>query len=279
MIRRLPGVLVRLVVIVLAGGFLAAALVRYSPGFDIDENSWNPRISAVTLENMHHQREQDNRLPVFYLRYLTGALRGDFGESALFRIPVGELLRERAPVSLPLLAGGTMGGVLLAAALAWAAVWPRRRWLAGAASATSGLLLAVPPAVLALAFFFTSAPLTLAIALVLMPRLFGSLRAIFAEFRDSPVLIAARARGLGAGSIAWRYLVLPAAPKFVALCGVGLVTAFGALIPIEALCDVPGIGQLAWRAALGHDLPLLCALALLITFAAAAVYSIEELAG
>ncbi|MFZ0396306.1 MAG: hypothetical protein WCF17_07435 [Terracidiphilus sp.] len=36
-------------------------------------------------------------------------------------------------------------------------------------------------------------------------------------------------------------------------------------IPLEALCDSPGIGQLAWQAALSRDLPLLVNLTMLFT--------------
>jgi peptide/nickel transport system permease protein len=41
--------------------------------------------------------------------------------------------------------------------------------------------------------------------------------------------------------------------------------AFGASIPIEALSDSPGMGQLAWRAALGRDVPVLVTVTLLLT--------------
>ena len=40
--------------------------------------------------------------------------------------------------------------------------------------------------------------------------------------------------------------------------------AVGASIPIEVVCDSPGLGQLAWQAALGRDLPLLVNITLLI---------------
>jgi len=46
---------------------------------------------------------------------------------------------------------------------------------------------------------------------------------------------------------------------------------------VESLCDVPGIGQLAWKAALSRDLPLLSALSLIITFLIASVHSLGEL--
>jgi peptide/nickel transport system permease protein len=60
--------------------------------------------------------------------------------------------------------------------------------------------------------------------------------------------------------------VLPlVSPALFALLGVSLSVAFGAAIPIEALCDSPGVGQLAWQAALNRDLPLIMNLTLLVT--------------
>jgi ABC-type dipeptide/oligopeptide/nickel transport system permease component len=41
--------------------------------------------------------------------------------------------------------------------------------------------------------------------------------------------------------------------------------AFGALIPVEFICDSPGFGQLALQAALGRDLPLLVTLTMIVT--------------
>jgi len=58
---------------------------------------------------------------------------------------------------------------------------------------------------------------------------------------------------------------------------VALVLAFGASIPIEVLCGVPGIGALALQAAIGRDMPLLCALALIITFFVTFVHSLGDL--
>jgi peptide/nickel transport system permease protein len=141
----------------------------------------------------------------------------------------------------------------------------------------SGLTLAVPPAVLALFLFFREWPLWVSVALALMPRVFGTARALLNDLYLSPALLAARARGLGGLSIAMRYVVLPAAPQLAALAGVALVMGFGFLIPIEALCDVPGIGQLTWIAAGKRDLPLLSALALLISTVVASVEWLGDL--
>jgi peptide/nickel transport system permease protein len=75
----------------------------------------------------------------------------------------------------------------------------------------------------------------------------------------------ARARGLS-GTRIFLFHVAPAAlMPVLALGGISITLAFGASIPIEALADSPGIGQLAWRAALGRDLPVLVGITLLLT--------------
>jgi ABC-type dipeptide/oligopeptide/nickel transport system permease component len=51
----------------------------------------------------------------------------------------------------------------------------------------------------------------------------------------------------------------------VALAGVSVSLAFAAAIPVEVLCDLPGLGQLAWKAALGRDLYLLTNLTMIVT--------------
>jgi peptide/nickel transport system permease protein len=195
-----------------------------------------------------------------------GAVHGDFGVSENFRQPVSELVRDRAPATLRLIFFGTAGGWLLASLFAWMAVWSRRRTLEVATFSISGLLIAVPPAVLALGFFFQRAPLSLALSLALLPRLFGTIRALLEDCYASPALLAARARGIHPFTVATRYVLQTAAPQLVALLGAGLVLAFGMAVPIEALCDVPGLGALALQAATSRDMPLLCGLALLIAF-------------
>jgi len=51
----------------------------------------------------------------------------------------------------------------------------------------------------------------------------------------------------------------------IALAGITVSLALGATIPVESLCGLPGIGQLAWQAALSRDLPLLVNLTILVT--------------
>lgn len=276
--NRLAFNLATLVLVVLAGGFIAAALVRYSPGFDSIPEDLNTALSPETLRALHAQHNRENSLPRFYTRYLAGALHGDFGASQSLGQPVALLLRQRAPVTARLVLEGTLGGWLLATFLAWLAVWTRRFPLQAVSVSVSGLLLAIPPAVLGLAFFFWQAPLALALSLGLLPRLFGTLRAILEDCYASPALLAARSRGLSPAAIAGRYVMAAAAPQLAALLGIAVVLAFGLAIPIETLCGVPGVGALTIQAATARDMPLLCALALIITSLVTLVHAAGNLA-
>jgi len=267
-----------LILVVLGGGFAAAALVRYSPGFDSIPEDFNPEINPATLRTLHDRHNRANSLPVFYIHYLAGAVHGDFGVSQSLGEPVADLLRRRAPVTLRLILWGTAGGWILGGVCAWLAVWTRRGILEMAAFSLSGLLIAIPPAVLALAFFFYEAPLGWAVALALTPRIFGTLRTLLDDYYASPALLAARSRGVHPRVIALRYVLRACGPQLAALMGIALVLAFGSAIPIETLCGVPGIGALALHAATSRDMPLLCALALAITVFVTFVHAVGELA-
>ena len=56
-----------------------------------------------------------------------------------------------------------------------------------------------------------------------------------------------------------------AAPSLLALAGVSISVALGAAIPVEALCGIAGVGDLAWHAALSRDLPLLVNITVVVT--------------
>jgi len=275
--RRLLSHLFLLVAVVLAGGFGAAALVRYSPGFDSIPEDLNPDIAPETLRALHTQHTRENSLPVFYARYLKRAATGDLGLSESLQRPVAELLARRLPLTARLVVEGSLGGWILALLAATIAARTRSSAVEAGTLSLNGLLLAIPPAVLALGFFFTEAPLSLALALALMPRLFGTLRTILEDRFQSPDLLVARARGVKPLDIARRYVFSAAAPQLAALAGVTLVLAFGLAVPIEVLCGVPGLGALALQAATSRDMPLLCGIALPITFFIALVQTLGDL--
>jgi peptide/nickel transport system permease protein len=134
-----------------------------------------------------------------------------------------------------------------------------------ATMALSGTLLSIPAAVLATICLLLRLSSAIAIAAVVFPRIFPHAYEQFRVSRAAPHVVMARARGLSATRLFLFHIVPPALMPLIALGGVSVPLAFGASIPVEALGDVPGIGQLAWRAALGRDLPVLVVVTLLLT--------------
>ena len=124
---------------------------------------------------------------------------------------------------------------------------------------------------------YLRAPVFVAIGVVTFPKVFRYLRNLLTHAFGQPFILAARARGVGETRLLFRHVLPLMAPPVAALLGVSFSLAFGAAIPMEALCDSPGIGQLAWMAALNRDLPLIMNLTLVVTLITVAANSAAEL--
>jgi len=278
LVQKLAARLLLLAALTLLGGLVAAALVRLAPGYGVDERELDPRLNRASLEAVRKARQLDSGLLSYYGGYLSKAMRGDLGTSQWLGRPVFPLIRERLPV--------TVRSVLLGLLLAWATALLAalgglffRGFIFDIAGTTvSGLLIALPTGVIAMLAVFFRAPVFVALAVVAFPKLFRYLRTLLARAHAQPYVLAARARGVGQIRIVFRHVLPLAAPALVALFAVSLSLAFGAAIPIEALCDSPGIGQLAWQAALNRDLPLIMNLTLLLTLITVAANSLAGLA-
>jgi len=251
--------------IVVLGGLLSATLVRFSPGFGTDEQQLDSRLNSSSLQALHQARAGEQNVGRFYLRYLVGIAGGDLGRSHSLGQPVLTLLRDRSPVTLRLVAMGLALGWLLALALALSAVMLRVRAYSVIAIAISGGFLCVPAAVLALVSVLLSTPGYLAIALIVFPKLFAYTRNLLVKAYASPHIVTAKAKGLGEIRILLWHVLPLCAPSLLALAGVSISVALGAAIPVEALCGIAGIGDLAWQAALSRDLPLLVNITVLVT--------------
>jgi len=254
----------RIVATILLGGLLGATLLRVAPGFGIDDEELDPRLSHASILALRQNQPGENLLS-FYFHHLTRLAHGDLGFSRTFERPVSQLLRERAPETLKLVGLGLLLGWTLAFTLALLTTTARSWSLDLGASVLSGILLCLPAALLALLFLLTRAPVRLVLALIIFPKVFRYSRSLLARSAAMPHVLTARAKGLGQLRILFWHVLPTAAPQLLALAGVSVSLTFAAAIPVEALCDLPGIGQLAWKAALGRDLYLLVNLTMIVT--------------
>jgi peptide/nickel transport system permease protein len=250
---------------VFIGGLLSAALVRFAPGFDADEAELDPHLNSESLQALRQTRVEQHNLVRFYLHSVQRAAHGDLGTSISLGQPVTRLLRDRAPLTLRLVGVGFLLSWATVLALSLSAAWLRAFAYDTFATILSGTLLCIPAAVLALLSVLWNVPGALAIALIIAPHDYRYARNLLAKAYSLPHIVTARAKGLSELRILFWHVVPVVGPQLLAVAGVSVSLAVGAAIPVEALCGLAGVGQLAWQAALARDLPLLMNITILVT--------------
>jgi peptide/nickel transport system permease protein len=263
--RRLARHGITIILTVLLGGFISATLVRLAPGFDSDEAQLDPHLSSASIEALRQKRIEQHNIFRFYAHSLQRSLCGDLGISLSLGQPVAQLLRQRVPLTLALVVIGLLLSWAMVLALALSTAWMRLSTFDTLATIASGTFLCIPAAVLALLSVLWNAPGALAIALIIAPRDYRYTRNLLTKAYSQPHIVAARAKGISEHRILFWHVIPVIAPQLLALAGVSVSLAIGAAIPVEALCGLAGVGQLAWQAALARDLPLLVNITTLVT--------------
>src|SRR5579863_1393606 len=179
-----------ILITVLLGGLLGATLLRFAPGFGVDEQELDTRLSGETIRALRESHAAERNVLAFYARYLSGLLRGDLGVSRSLQRPVAELLAERIPVTLRLVGFGMLAGWFLGLALALPGGISGKQEFDLFPSFLSGSLLCVPSALVALLFLLIGGPGPLAIALVIAPKVYRYSRNLLAQTSALPHVLA-----------------------------------------------------------------------------------------
>ncbi|HWX54039.1 MAG TPA: ABC transporter permease [Verrucomicrobiae bacterium] len=270
--------LFRIAAIMLLAGFLGGTLIRVAPGFAFDERQLNSSLSAQSIQAIRQARLADADILHYYVRYLGAFTHGDMGMSQTLNQPVRDLLRDRLPATLRNLAWAVGLAWVLGLALAAASQLTGSRVMTFIGEGLSGTFISTPAAVLALVFLLLRFPPQFAPALLVFPKIYRYCHNLLRQSYALPHVLTARARGAsGLRVLIWH--VLPTMlPQVLALFGVSVSLALTALLPIEVICDVAGIGQLAWQAAEGRDLTLLVGLTLVVTLLSVSANTFSDLA-
>jgi peptide/nickel transport system permease protein len=276
-LSRLARYVAALFTTVLIGGFLGATLLRLAPGYGVDEAELDTRLSNQSIQAMRNANGDQDNVFAFYLHYLGRMAHGDLGVSRTLKQPVLQLVGERLPETLKSIGLGLLLGWALGLSLAMAVVLSRASIVDMIASLSAGFLLCLPAAVLALLFVLARGPGRLIVGLVIFPKVFRYSRSLLLRAADLPHVLTARAKGLGTTRVLVWHILPTTGPQLLALFGVSVSLALAAAIPVEVLCDLPGIGQLAWKAALGRDLYLLVNLTMLVALVTLTANSASDL--
>ncbi len=246
------------------GGFLSATLARYAPGFGADERLLDARLSSESAEAIRQEHPEERAVVSYYVGALRRMLCGDLGTSRTLQRPVKELVAERSLVTLRLVAAGLASAWIAALVLVLASWYADRSALDMALLVSGGALLCLPVGAVALLLMMADTPAFLAIAIAVFPKFYSYLHNLVRAAEAMPHVVAARAHGTGAGRVLLWHIIPVIRREMWALAGVSVGVAVGASIPVEALCGTAGLGQLAWQAALGRDLPVLLSVSVLV---------------
>src|SRR6516165_691807 len=88
--------LLTIVSVVFLAGVACATMVRFAPGFAVDERELDPHLSAESIAAIRAQHTSEQNVAHFYFRYIVGLLHGDLGQAPTFSQPISRLLKERA---------------------------------------------------------------------------------------------------------------------------------------------------------------------------------------
>jgi peptide/nickel transport system permease protein len=266
--------------LVVLAALACACLVHYAPGTLVDERELNQHAGEDTIAALREHKA----ISANFVLYIRGLGHGDLGYSESNHVSVASLLSDRAPQTLRDLSFGLAGAWLVGLGLAISvARFPKARWMDAALIVAAGLLLSLPAALIAY-FHLLARPAVdsaqasrVVLAMVIAPKIFQYSRSILLSAYQAPFVEMARAQGLSEAVIFWRHVRPGAAAQLGALAAASVSIAIGAAIPIEAICDVPGLGRLAWQAATARDLPLLINLTMLVTLATTTAMAISEI--
>lgn len=244
-----------------AGGTIL--LVRFAPGFFSDSREMDAKYAQAARVEIQEENSRQQSVELIAIHEVKGWLSGDFGQSRQYHVPVAQLIGGRVRVSALLLVKGIFYGWLLAICAALPISALRQGAVIWRLPFT--LLLAIPTAAMATACILADAggPV-LVLSLIIAAREFNFLRSLLEGAWRSPHLLQGRAQGMPARALVTLHILPNVAPQLCALTTLSIVTALGALVPIEVIFTVPGVGQLAWSAVMNRDLPVLVAVSLLM---------------
>ncbi len=262
----------RVVSLALLAALGSAVLMRYAPGYLADSRELDAGHAQQVRAQLHRIEADQATLPSLLGRQCKAWMHGDLGQSRHYDVPVVALMKERCAPTLRLLASGMALGWSLAVAFAVPLSMGRRsrgEFLVMAGTAT---LLAVPVGALATFFLLlnTGGP-ALTLGLLVAVREFKLLYSLLVAGWRAPHLFHARAQGFSPSHSLRVHLLSNLRPELLNLLGMSAIVALSALVPVEVIFDVPGLGQLAWASAMNRDLPVLVATTALMAVCVGAI--------
>lgn len=241
---------------------------------------------AATDEDIAAIRAQygfDRPMLVQYFNWLGGAIRGDFGESYYFRLPVSDLILERLQITMTLGLCGISFALLLAIPLGVVAALRPNSLIDRFALFLSVVGQAIPSfwfGLLLIVLFSIKLGLlpatgtdtwqhfilpTVVLGYYAMPAIMRLTRTGMLETLSTDYVRTARAKGLSPRKIMVKHALRSAVIPVVSLAAVQMGFMLSGSIVVESIFALHGAGYLAWESIARNDLPTMQALILVFS--------------
>jgi ABC-type dipeptide/oligopeptide/nickel transport system permease component len=275
----LLGRLAMMALTLLVASVVVFALLNLLPGdparFMMGLNAAPEAVAALRAE-----LGLDRPVIVRYFEWLFGMLRGDFGLSYTYRVPVADLIGQRAVLSLPLTLLAMGLSIVVALGFAIVTFQTRNVWVRRALLGLGQAGVAAPPFVVALLlvqvfavwlgwvsaggfpgwgaglFAGLKALILPAIALALPQAaiLFSVLRSAMVESAREPYVTTARAKGLSSWQTIVGHILPNAMIPMLTILGLQFTFLLAGAVIIENVFYLPGLGRLVFQAVAQRDL-------------------------
>ena len=273
-------------------------LVRSIPG-DPARALLGARSTPDALQKIRAQYALDEPIWTQYLYFLKNLLKGDLGQSLLYKIDALKLISTRIEPTLMLVLGSVLLALLIAVPLATIAARNKGGWADNLIRVFTTAGLGLPAFWLGLMLILLFSvhwglfPVSgygrtwgdklhhlvlpcLTIALALSAVLVRNLRASMLLEMQADHVTAARARGLSEGAVFRRHVLPNSMVPTVNLLAVNIGWLISGSVVIESLFSLPGIGQLLVRGIFTRDYMVVQGVAMVLACATVAVNFIAD---
>lgn len=260
------------------------ALLQLAPGSYVDTMRLDVSISPDTAAALRSRYGLDRSLPARYLNWWRSAVRGEFGVSFAYGMPVGSLLWPRMKNTLLLATIAAIGSWSIAIFLGLVAATSHNRLLEPMIRSTMSVLHSVPDLLIALALLLlgvrtrwfpiggfadvmdaasTSARVrdvaahlmlpVIALVLISLPLLVRHVDAAVRDALRMPFIQAARAHGIPRQRILLAYALPAAANPLISLFGYSIGGLLSSSLLVEVIMGWPGLGSLLLESIFSRD--------------------------
>ena len=269
------------------------AISRWAPG-DPLVSYYGDRVEKMSPEERAWAEDKlglNDPLSVQYVRWLTGALRGDFGISYKYKMDVVEVIGSRVGNTLILGGIGFLLIFVLALLLGVLCAWQEDRLLDRILCKVGTVISCIPEFWLSLVLILVFAVwlrwlpssgaysigksgdipdrivhLILPLAVVVLNHLwyyaYMIRNKILEEVRADYVLLA-KAKGLGRREVLFRHCLRNTIPTYLSIMAISIPHVLGGTYTVETVFSYPGLGTLSYESARYQDYNLLMLLCLL----------------